>query len=74
MHPHVLLLTTASASSPCLHAPCWLQLPVIMLAARHNEQAVVACLEGGASDYVVKPFRRSELMARIRMHLREAKG
>jgi DNA-binding response OmpR family regulator len=37
---------------------------------RHHERAIVEGLENGANDYVTKPFRRSELMARIRMHLR----
>lgn len=47
-------------------------LPVIMMTARHNEKAIVQALDAGANDYAVKPFRRSELLARIRMHLRSS--
>lgn len=49
-----------------------LALPVVMLTARHNERAIVEALDSGANDYAVKPFRRSELLARIRMHLRSS--
>lgn len=47
-------------------------LPVVMLTARHNERAIVQALDSGANDYATKPFRRSELLARIRMHLRSS--
>lgn len=50
------------------------ELPIIMLTAIHVEQQVVDCLEGGANDYVTKPFRRHELFARIRLHLRPRLG
>ena len=46
------------------------QLPIIMFTARQTERSIVAALEAGANDYVAKPFRRAELLARIRMHLR----
>ncbi|KAG2487725.1 hypothetical protein HYH03_013724 [Edaphochlamys debaryana] len=46
------------------------QVPIIMLSARHNESAVVEGLKCGANTYVTKPFRRNELLARIRLHLR----
>ena len=46
------------------------ELPVIMLTARGDEQDKVAGLEGGADDYVVKPFSPRELMARINAVLR----
>jgi len=45
-------------------------LPVIVLTARDGEIDVVLSLEAGAVDYVVKPFRLAELMARIRSHIR----
>jgi len=45
-------------------------LPVIMLTARGDEQDKVAGLEGGADDYVVKPFSPRELLARINAVLR----
>jgi DNA-binding response OmpR family regulator len=45
-------------------------LPVLILTARDQELDVVAGLDAGADDYVVKPFRLSELLARVRAHLR----
>jgi two-component system copper resistance phosphate regulon response regulator CusR len=46
------------------------QLPVIILTARTEVADTVAGLEGGADDYVPKPFRFEELLARIRVRLR----
>jgi len=46
------------------------RLPVIILTARDGESDTVAGLEGGADDYVAKPFRFEELLARIRARLR----
>jgi two-component system phosphate regulon response regulator PhoB len=47
-------------------------LPVIMLTARAEEHDKVAGLEGGADDYVTKPFSPRELLARIQAVLRRA--
>jgi two-component system copper resistance phosphate regulon response regulator CusR len=47
-------------------------LPVIMLTARSGLDDTVAGLEGGANDYIPKPFRFDELLARVRLRLREA--
>lgn len=44
-------------------------LPVIVLTARDSVQDVVAGLEGGADDYMPKPFKFEELVARIRLRL-----
>ena len=46
------------------------QLPILILTARDHEMDVVAGLDAGADDYLVKPFRLSELLARVRAHLR----
>ncbi len=46
------------------------RLPVVILTARSEVGATVAGLEGGADDYVTKPFRFEELLARIRVRLR----
>jgi two-component system copper resistance phosphate regulon response regulator CusR len=46
------------------------RLPVIILTARDSVADTVAGLEGGADDYVPKPFRFDELLARIRVRLR----
>lgn len=47
-------------------------VPIIMLTARGDTTDVVAGLENGADDYVVKPFNPKELVARIRTRLRPA--
>jgi two-component system KDP operon response regulator KdpE len=44
--------------------------PIIVLSARSEEQHQVRALDSGANDYVTKPFREGELMARIRAALR----
>ncbi len=48
-------------------------VPVIVLTARREEADVVLGLEMGASDYVVKPFRLAELLARVAAQLRAAR-
>ena len=45
-------------------------LAILILSARDHELDVVAGLDAGADDYLVKPFKLSELLARIRAHLR----
>jgi two-component system, OmpR family, copper resistance phosphate regulon response regulator CusR len=50
------------------------QLPVVMLTARSDVSDTVAGLEGGADDYVTKPFRFEELLARVRVRLREERA
>jgi DNA-binding response OmpR family regulator len=47
-------------------------LAILILTARDNELDVVAGLDAGGDDYLVKPFHLSELLARIRSHLRRA--
>ena len=46
------------------------RLPVIILTARGGVSDTVSGLEGGADDYVAKPFRFEELLARVRVRLR----
>jgi len=46
--------------------------PVVVLTARTDELDVVVGLDAGAVDYVTKPFRLAELLARVRAHLRHA--
>jgi DNA-binding response OmpR family regulator len=49
-------------------------LPIVMLTARSEEVDVVVGLGAGADDYVAKPFRVAELLARIRARLRAAEA
>jgi DNA-binding response OmpR family regulator len=48
------------------------ELAILILTARDQELDIVAGLDAGADDYLVKPFRLSELLARIRAHIRRA--
>jgi two-component system, OmpR family, copper resistance phosphate regulon response regulator CusR len=45
-------------------------VPVVILTARESVRDTVAGLEGGADDYITKPFRFQELLARVRLRLR----
>lgn len=50
------------------------RLPVIILTARHSVEDVVRGLDGGANDYLTKPFKFDELLSRVRLRLREKPG
>jgi len=50
----------------------WSPVPIIVLSVRADEGQKVAALDAGANDYVTKPFGISELMARIRVVLRDS--
>lgn len=50
----------------------WSLMPVIVLSARTQEGAKVQALDAGADDYVTKPFGVGELLARVRVALRNA--
>jgi two-component system KDP operon response regulator KdpE len=48
----------------------WYQKPIIILSVRNSEDDIINALDGGANDYLTKPFRTGELLARIRVALR----
>jgi two-component system, OmpR family, KDP operon response regulator KdpE len=48
----------------------WSQVPLVVLSVRGQEGDKIAALDGGADDYVTKPFGMGELLARIRAALR----
>ena len=47
--------------------------PIVMLTAKTAESDIIDCLEAGANDYVIKPLRIGELLARIHTQLRQHK-
>jgi two-component system KDP operon response regulator KdpE len=49
----------------------WYNHPIIMLSVLNDESFIVKALDQGATDYISKPFRTAELMARIRSALRK---
>jgi two-component system KDP operon response regulator KdpE len=50
----------------------WYTKPVIILSVQSSEEDIVKALDAGANDYLVKPFRTGELLARIRSLLRSS--
>ena len=52
--------------------PAWAKVPVVMLTAKAQERDCVRALDAGANDYIVKPFRPEELVARVRRLLGRA--
>lgn len=49
----------------------WFYKPIIILSVRNSEEDIVHALDKGANDYLSKPFRTGELLARIRASLRQ---
>ncbi len=52
----------------------WYNNPVIILSVRSSEEDIIKALDWGANDYLTKPFRSGELLARIRSALRQSQG
>jgi two-component system KDP operon response regulator KdpE len=50
----------------------WYQKPIIILSVRNSEDDIVKALDNGANDYLTKPFRTGELLARIRVAIRQS--
>jgi two-component system KDP operon response regulator KdpE len=48
----------------------WFTKPIIIISVQSNEEDIVKALDNGANDYITKPFRSGELLARIRSALR----
>src|SRR4051812_19754873 len=73
-HPSLVLLDVMlpeiSGVDVCRHIRARSQVPIIMVTARNAEIDAVVGLEVGADDYVTKPFRLRELIARVRAALR----
>ena len=69
-----VMLPTQDGIEVCRQLRLESGVPVVMLTARTDTRDVVAGLEAGADDYVVKPFKPQELLARIRARLRRTDG
>lgn len=52
----------------------WFKKPIIILSVRNSEEDIIHALDNGANDYLTKPFRTGELLARIRVALRLGPG
>src|SRR6187431_2288550 len=50
----------------------WYTGPVIILSVQNSEEMIIKALDKGANDYLSKPFRTGELLARIRSSLRDS--
>ena len=49
----------------------WYLKPIIILSVRNSEEDIIQALDNGANDYLTKPFRTGELLARIRVAIRQ---
>lgn len=49
--------------------PHYQDIPIIFLTASHDEQHIISAFEHGAADYVMKPFKTQEVIARISLHI-----
>ena len=54
------------------HLREWYAKPILIISVQSDEQAIVKALDSGANDYVTKPFRTGELLARVRSALRNS--
>jgi two-component system response regulator RegX3 len=69
-----IMLPRISGIDVCRELRTRSQVPIIMVTARNAEIDAVVGLEVGADDYVTKPFRLRELVARVRAALRRGRG
>jgi len=69
-----LMLPRLSGEEVCKQIRLNSNVPIIMLTAKGSEQDVIAGLDAGADDYVIKPFSPRVLIARVRAHLRGSSG
>jgi DNA-binding response OmpR family regulator len=69
-----LMLPGMDGLEVCRELRARVDTPIIMVTARGEEADRVMGLEGGADDYIAKPFSSRELLARIRAQARRARG
>ncbi len=75
-HPDLVILDLALPDADgleiCTEIRSWSPVPILILSVRDNVADKIAALEGGADDYLEKPFDLGELLARVRVALRHA--
>src|SRR5258706_4210725 len=68
--PDLIILDLGLPDRPgeevCREIRQWSTAPILVLSARHADEEKVRLLDGGADDYVTKPFSTSQLQARAR--------
>jgi DNA-binding response OmpR family regulator len=69
-----LMLPNIDGREVCRYLRGWTDSPILMLTALDREEDVIAGLEVGADDYVTKPFRMNELIARINALIRRTRS
>jgi two-component system KDP operon response regulator KdpE len=69
-----LMLPDTEGLDVCARLREWTNVPIIVLSAKGEEHEKVRALDGGADDYLTKPFGLSELLARIRVAMRHARS
>ena len=52
----------------------WYFRPILILSVRNSEDDIIHALDNGANDYLTKPFRTGELLARIRLAIRQSQS
>ena len=77
LHPDIIILDLILPDMDGLkflaQLRSWSQVPVLILTVQESETSVVAALDAGADDYLAKPFRGRELLARLRAILRRSR-
>lgn len=75
IHPVLIILDLGLPDSDGLEIlkklRVWYHNPIIILSVRNSEEEIVKALDNGANDYLTKPFRTGELLARIRVAIRQ---
>lgn len=78
LNPHIVLLDLGLPDQDGLEVLAelrtWSKVPVIVLTARGKDADKVTALDGGADDYLTKPFSVPELLARIRVAMRHSQS
>ena len=67
-----MTLVDSTGTAVCRRLREWSSVPIIILSSVSDEDGVLDAFRAGADDYVVKPFRPGELVARVHAHLQRA--